>query len=323
MGGKGRAIAPDQIMANRSVAAAVRPARVIRALVGAGLVAILLAACATSNKGTADAYADDQPAGTLYNQGLAYLNTGKLKEAIDSFNEVDRQHPYSEWAQKALLMSAFTSYRRAAYDDTIQSAKRYVSLYPGSSDAPYAQYLIGSSYFQQIPDVTRDQDATRKAMASLNDIITHYPTSEYSDDARQKIIVAKDQLAGKEMQVGRYYLEQRNYLAAIGRFQVVVTDYQDTRHVEEALERLTEANLSLGLASEAQTAAAILGHNFPDSPWYKDAYTLVRGGGLEPYEDQGSWISKAFKKVGLGFAPENFQDENLLTNGAFKGLRLR
>ena len=296
MGGKGRAIAPDQIMANRLVATAGRPARLIRGILGVGLAAALLAACATSNKGTADAYADDQPAGTLYNQGLAYLNTGKLKEAIDSFNEVDRQHPYSEWAQKALLMSAFASYRRGSYDDTIESSKRYLSLYPGSSDAPYAQYLIGSSYFQQIPDVTRDQDATRKAMASLNDIITHYPMSEYSDDARQKILVAKDQLAGKEMQVGRYYLEQRNYLAAIGRFQVVVTDYQDTRHVEEALERLTESYMSLGITSEAQTAAAVLGHNFPNSPWYQDAYKLLMNGGLSPSENKGSWISRLFAR---------------------------
>jgi len=283
-------------MANPLLVAAARPARVVRALVGAGLIAIVLGACTTSNKGTADAYGDDQPAGTLYNQGLAYLNTGKLKEAIDSFNEVDRQHPYSEWAQKALLMSSFASYRRGSYDDTIQSAKRYLSLYPGSSDAPYAQYLIGSSYFQQIPDVTRDQDATRKAMTALNDIIVHYPTSEYSDDARQKIIVAKDQLAGKEMQVGRYYLEQRNYLAAIGRFQAVVTDYQDTRHVEEALERLTEAYMSLGITSEAQTAAAVLGHNFPNSPWYQDAYKLLMNGGLSPNENKGSWISRLFAR---------------------------
>jgi outer membrane protein assembly factor BamD len=261
----------------------------------AGLIALGLAACSTSKSST-DSYANDQPAGTLYNQGLAYLNSGNLREAINSFNEVDRQHPYSEWAQKALLMSAFTSYRRGAYDDTVQSSHRYLTLYPGSSDAPYAQYLIGSSYFQQIPDVTRDQDATKKAMAALQDIITHYPKSEYSDDARQKLIVAQDQLAGKEMQVGRYYLEQRNYLAAIGRFQVVVSEYENTRHVEEALERLTEAYLSLGITSEAQTAAAVLGHNFPDSPWYQDAYKLLMKGGLSPNENKGSWISKLFSR---------------------------
>jgi outer membrane protein assembly factor BamD len=238
--------------------------------------------------------ANDEPAGTLYNQGLSYLNTGKLKEAVDAFNEVDRQHPYSEWARKALIMSAYASYRRGRYNDTVETAGRYLSLYPGSEDAPYADYLIATSYFSQIPDVTRDQDTTRKAMTALTDILTHYPNSEYADDARQKLLIAEDQLAGKEMQVGRYYLEQRNYLAAIGRFQYVVTEYQHTRHVEEALERLTEAYLSLGIPSEAQTAAAVLGHNFPNSPWYADAYKLLMTGGLSPNENKGSWISKLF-----------------------------
>jgi outer membrane protein assembly factor BamD len=191
-------------------------------------------------------------------------------------------------------MSAFASYRRGRYDDTVNSANRFLSLYPGSPDAPYAQYLIGSSYFHQIPDVTRDQQATQRAMAALQEIIDRYPDSEYADDARKKLIVARDQLAGKEMQVGRYYLERREYIAAINRFKVVVTNYQDTRHVEEALERLTEANMSLGLIGEAQTAAAILGHNFPDSPWYKDAYTLLQTGGVSPHEDKGSWLSKLF-----------------------------
>jgi outer membrane protein assembly factor BamD len=255
----------------------------------------LLAACNTSNEqAVKDAFADDEPAGVLYNEGLAYLNAGKLSDAIKSFNDVDRQHPYSEWARKALIMSAFASYRRGKLDDTVQSAQRYLSLYPGSPDAAYAQYLIGSSYFKQIPDVTRDQEATRKAMASLQEIIDRYPDSEYATDAKNKIIAARDQLAGKEMQVGRYYLERREYIAAINRFKVVVTDYQDTRHVEEALERLVEANMAMGLTSEAQTAAAVLGHNFPDSKWYQDAYKLLQSGGLEPREDKGSWISKLF-----------------------------
>jgi outer membrane protein assembly factor BamD len=261
------------------------------ALVGA---ALLLAACSTSKEGTKDAFADDQPAGVLYNEGLAYLNGGKMGDAIKSFDEVDRQHPYSEWARKALIMSAFASYRRGRFDDTVNSANRYLTLYPGSPDAAYAQFLIGSSYFRQIPDITRDQEPTRKAMAALQEIVDRYPDSEYANDAKQKIIVARDQLAGKEMQTGRYYLERREYIAAINRFKVVVTEFQDTRHVEEALERLTESNLALGLASEAQTAAAVLGHNFPDSKWYKDAYTLLQTGGLEPREDKGSWLSKAF-----------------------------
>jgi outer membrane protein assembly factor BamD len=262
----------------------------------AGLVlvtAVALSACNTTKK-QEDAFANDKPAGELYNEGLANLNSNKLRNAVDTFNEVDRQHPYSEYARKSLLMSAFASFRRNNYDDTISSANRYLTLYPGSADAAYAQYLIGASYFHQIPDVTRDQAATLKALASLQTIVDRYPDSEYADDARNKILVVRDQLAGKEMQIGRYYLEQRNYLAAVNRFKVVVSDYQNTRHVEEALERLTEANLALGLTSEAQTAAAVLGHNFPDSPWYKDAYNLLQSGGLSPSENKQSWISKLF-----------------------------
>ena len=279
---------------NRSVSKVWAAALVVAA-------AARLAACnTTKSDATKDAFADDKPAGELYNEGLANLNDNKLKNAIDSFNEVDRQHPYSEYARKALLMSAFTSYRRGQYDDTVSTANRYLALYPGSDDAAYAQYLIGSSYFHQIPDVTRDQDATKKAISSLQAIVDRFPDSEYSDDARNKIIVARDQLAGKEMQIGRYYLEQRDYLAAINRFKTVLTDYQDTREVEEALERLTEANYALGLASEAQTAAAVLGHNFPDSPWYQDAYKLLQSGGLSPSENKQSWISKLFAPKATG-----------------------
>jgi outer membrane protein assembly factor BamD len=272
-----------------------RPNGLVAALRRLSVLAVvgLLGAC-NSTKTSEDAFQNDQPPGVLYNQGLAYLNAGKLRDAVSSFDEVDRQHPYSEWARKALIMSAFASYRRGKSEDTIATANRYLTLYPGSPDAAYAEFLIGSSYFKQIPDVTRDQDATKRAMASLQEIIDRYPDSEYATDARQKIIIANDQLAGKEMQVGRYYLERREYVAAINRFKTVITDYGDTREVEEALERLTEANLSMGLTSEAQTAAAVLGHNYPDSPWYQDAYKLLQTGGLEPREDKGSWISKLF-----------------------------
>lgn len=260
-------------------------------LVGAGLA---LGACSTSKEGTADAFADDRPAGVLYNEGLGYLNEGKLKAASDAFKEVDRQHPYSEWARKALVMSAFASYRRGRYDETVRTSNRYLSLYPGSPDAAYAHYLIGSSYFKQIPDVTRDQEKTEAAIDSLQQIIDQYPDSEYAGDAKAKIVVARDQLAGKEMQVGRYYLERREYTASINRFHGVVVNYSDTRHVEEALERLVEANMALGLVGEAQNAAAILGHNFPDSPWYEDAYKLLQSGGLEPRENKGSVLSRIF-----------------------------
>jgi len=270
--------------------------RRLRAFVPVVVVCLLAGACSQLNGEAAsdDAFADDRPPEVLYNEGLAYLNEGKLKDAADAFREVDRQHPYSEHARKALIMSAFANYRRGRYDATVRSANRFVSLYPGDPDAAYAHYLIGSSYFKQIPDVTRDQEKTKEAIASLNEIIRQFPESEYATDARQKIIVARDQLAGKEMQIGRYYLERREYAAAINRFQGVVSEYQETRHVEEALMRLVESNLALGLAGEAQNAGAILGHNFPDSEWYEDAYALLQSGGLEPRENRNSVLSRLF-----------------------------
>jgi outer membrane protein assembly factor BamD len=243
----------------------------------------------------------DEPADRLYNEGLYNLNVkNNPKEAAKKFEEVDRQHPYSDWARKSLLMSAFAYYSAAEYDECVAAAKRFITLHPGSPDAPYAQYLIGAAYYDEIPDVTHDQARTEKALAALDEVIRKYPTSEYADTARQKIHMARDQLAGKEMQIGRYYLNRKDYTGAINRFKVVVTRYQTTRHVEEALERLTEAYMALGIIGEAQTAAAVLGHNFPDSPWYKDAYKLVKSRGAEPREDTGSWISKAFKGIGLG-----------------------
>ena len=197
-------------------------------------------------------------------------------------------------------MSAYAYYESRQFDEAITSAKRYVTLHPGSPDAAYAQYLIGSSYFEQIPDITRDQLGTEKALNALDEVVRKFPNTEYAASAKHKIDVAKDQLGGKEMTIGRYYQEKRDYTGAINRFKVVVTQYQTTRHVEEALMRLTEVYMTLGIVDEAQTAAAVLGHNFPDSPWYKDAYRLVKSGGLEPHEAQSSWISKAFRKLGLG-----------------------
>jgi outer membrane protein assembly factor BamD len=251
--------------------------------------------------GSKDEQAADEPADKLYNEGLYLLNEKKeYKEAVKRFEEVDRQHPYSEWARKALIMSAYASYEAGKYDECVASAKRYISLHPGTADAAYAQYLIGSSNFDRIPDVTRDQGVTEKALADLDEVVRKYPNTEYAVSARKKIDIARDQLAGKEMNIGRFYMEKRNFTGAINRFKVVVTQYQTTRHVEEALMRLTEAYMTLGIVPEAQTAAAVLGHNFPDSRWYQDAYRLVKGGGAEPSENQDSWMSKAFKKLGVG-----------------------
>jgi outer membrane protein assembly factor BamD len=241
----------------------------------------------------------DEPADKLYNEGLTLLNKNEYRDAAKKFEEVDRQHPYSEWARKSLLMSAFAYYEVGDHEETIQASRRYVALHPGSPDAAYAQYLMASSYFDQIPDITRDQQRTERAMQALDEVVRRYPDTEYAEAARRKIEVARDQLAGKEMMIGRYYLERRNYTGAINRFKAVVTQYQMTRHVEEALMRLTESYMALGIVGEAQTAAAVLGHNFPDSRWYKDAYTLLATQGLEPREDGGSWISKAFRAAML------------------------
>jgi len=258
--------------------------------------AAALSAC-KSTVGTKAQYAADQPAGVLYNKGLAYMNKGNLKSAVKNFDEVDRQHPYSEEARKALIMSAFTSYRRAEYPATIETAQRYLTLFPGTPDAAYAQYLLAQCYFNQIPDVTRDQSKTQKALDAMQELITKYPDSEYVDDARKKILITRDQLAGKEMQVARYYLERREYIAAINRFKTVTTQYQDTREVEEALERLVEANLAMGLVGEAQADAALLGHNYPDSHWYKDAYNLLKKKGVEPVDNGGAVTAAVAKKT--------------------------
>jgi outer membrane protein assembly factor BamD len=241
----------------------------------------------------------DTPADKLYNEGLFLLNDkSDYKEAAKKFDEVDRQNPYSDWARKAVLMSAYAYYESAQYEECINAAKRYITLHPGSPDAAYAQYLIGSSYYDQILDVTRDQERTDKAINAFQEVVHKYPDSQYAIEAKRKIEMARDQLAGKEIELGRFYMDRRDFPGAINRFKVVVTQYQTTREVEEALERLTEAYVALGLVDEAQTAAAVLGHNFPDSPWYKDAYKLVKGAGGEPNENKDSWISRSFKRIG-------------------------
>ena len=242
----------------------------------------------------------DVAADDLYNQALARLQSKDYDGAAKKFAELEKQYPYSQWQRKGILMTTFSQYQNASYDDAIASAKRYIGLFPASPDVPYAYYLEGMSYYNQIPDINRDQDLAAKAVEIFTLITVKFPKSEYVEDARYKLQVARDQLAGKEMLVGRYYLNQHNYAAAINRFREVLFKYQTTRHTEEALLRLTEAYLALGIPSEAQTAAAVLGHNFPELIWYKDAYALLQGGGLQPHEDQGSWISKAFHKMGLG-----------------------
>lgn len=258
-----------------------------------------LTACMSSEKDiNLSTYVDQtEPADVLYNEGLANLNAGRLQEASRKFDAVDRQHPYSEFARKSMVMGAFANYRQGNYDDAIGAAKRYLALYPSTDDAAYAQYIIGLSYYRQIKDVTQDQKEARQTVQTMQDLITRWPKSEYVTDANEKIRFATDQLAGKEMQIGRYYLERREYIASVKRFRNVVENYSSTRHVEEALARLTEAYYAMGLTSEAQTAAAVLGTNYPDSQWYKDSYKLLQSNGLQPRENSGSWLSKAGKLI--------------------------
>jgi outer membrane protein assembly factor BamD len=268
----------------------------------AGLLVVLsasLGSCGMFDK-NAEPVVPETPADTLYNQALFSLNAGDESEAAKRFVEVDKQHPYSDFSKKAILMTAYSYYRTGDWENTIQNANRYLKLHPASPDAPYAQFLLAMSYYNEIPDIYRDQKDTDKALKAFDELIQKWPDSEYAVEAKKRIDIARDQLAGKEMQVGRFYLGRRDYIGAVNRFKVVITKYQTTRHVEEALMRVTEAYMAPGIVSEAQTATAVLGHNFPESQWYKDAYSLVSSNGLAPREDSGSWISKAFKGIGLG-----------------------
>ncbi|MEL6919770.1 MAG: outer membrane protein assembly factor BamD [Pseudomonadota bacterium] len=261
--------------------------------------AVTLASCSRNNESIdlQNYAATIEPADVLYNQGLANMNAGNMREAARKFSAVDRQHPYSDFARKANVMAAFVSYRMGNFDDAIQASRRFVNLYPSHEDAAYAQYIIGLSYFKQMPEVTRDQRDTQLAVQNFNELLERYPGSIYEADARKRLRMARDQLAGKEMQIGRYYLERREYAGAISRFRVVAENYSTTRHIEEALARLTETYFAMGLAAEAQNAAAVLGHNFPDSDWYADSFALLQSGGLNPRENTGSWLSRIFRRT--------------------------
>lgn len=264
-------------------------------IVVTGILLGFVAGCSSSGTEELATFQED-PADQLFNEGLTYLNAGKTKKAKEKFAALDRQHPYSEYARRAMVLSAYAHYTSGEHDDAVQQAKRFVTLYPGHDDVAYAYYIIGQSYFKQIPDVTRDQKQTQRALGAMREVIRRFPDSEYAGDARLKITITLDQLAGKEMQIGRYYQERKEYIAAVNRYKYVVSNYQTTRHSEEALYRLTESYLSMGIVTEAQTAAAILGHNFPESEWYAQAYGLLGKGGVKPEVNKGSWISRVFKR---------------------------
>jgi outer membrane protein assembly factor BamD len=243
------------------------------------------------------ATADEQAVAELYNGGLRALQAGQYTSAQKKFAEVERQHPYSKWATKAILMQGFAAYQKNSYDDAINACNRFITIHPGHKDTPYAYYLIALSQYERISSVSREQSQTRKAVDALEEVARRFPDSPYAADATQKAKLGYDRLAAKELDVGRFYAKKGDYLAAINRYKKVVTDYQTTAQTPEALYRLSEAYMALGVLNEAQTAAAVLGHNYPNSSWYQSAYTLVSTDGKAPVEDQASWISRAFHGV--------------------------
>tara|TARA_Y100000588_G_scaffold348217_1_gene397624 strand:- start:1314 stop:2159 length:846 start_codon:yes stop_codon:yes gene_type:complete len=239
----------------------------------------------------------EQPVEELYNNAMDELLDGSFIDAAKGFDEVERQHPYSVWATRAQIMAAYAYYKNNNYDESIISADRFIKLHPGHRDVAYAYYLNAVSYYEQISDVGRDQGVTELALLSLQELVRRFPDTSYARDARLKIDLTRDHLAGKEMDVGRYYLTRGHYIAAVNRFRQVIERYQTTSHVPEALHRLTEAYLSLGMNHEAQVAGAVLGHNFPGSDWYLDSYALLEGVDLRPEADNQSWISQALDSV--------------------------
>jgi outer membrane protein assembly factor BamD len=257
--------------------------------------AIMLSGCASDDQMAAQYV--ERPIEQIYSDAWKMIDRGNWLEAGRQFDEVERQHPYSVWARRAILMSAYCYYEGNRYQEAIDAATRFMQLHPGNKDVPYAYYLKAVSLYEQIGDVNRDQGKTEEALAALQDLIQRFPDTEYARDARLKADLARDHLAGREMMIGRFYLRNGDYLAAINRFKTVIDKYQTTSHAPEALERLTEAYLSLGVTKEAQTSAAVLGYNYPGSQWYMDAYNLLTDKNLAPEEDKESWISRAYHAV--------------------------
>ncbi|TAL01724.1 MAG: outer membrane protein assembly factor BamD [Rhodospirillaceae bacterium] len=241
---------------------------------GLGLGAMLLLAACGKDK---ELEYKEQSVYEIYSQALGYLDDGQYKEAAQYFDEVERQHPYSVWATKAKLMAAYALYQSNKYDDAVSALDRFIAVHPGNRDVVYAYYLKALCYYEQIADVQRDQELTQKALDSLQDVVTRFPGTTYARDARLKIDLTRDHLAGQQMAIGRFYERRVQFLAAINRYKSVVDEYGDTSHSPEALERLTECFVGLGLVGEARKTAAVLGYNYPGSDWYKDAYTKVEG----------------------------------------------
>lgn len=248
---------------------------------------------------------DNRPPDVMYKEGQTLMEKGSNSKAAEVFERIDQLYPYSDEARRAMLQAAIAYQKAGKSPEAVAAARRYLQLHPGTKEAAIAQEVIATAYYDRISKPSRDQTETKQAIKEMETLVRRYPDSEFADEARRRIKLARDTLAASEMYVGRYWQKKGNYLAAINRFKTVVTDYQQTAHVEEALMRLTECYLALGITNEAQTAAAVLGHNFPNSQWYQDAYALLQDKGAvpqgaAPQENSGSWISQAWKKTVLG-----------------------
>ena len=254
----------------------------VRAVGVVALCALALSACAGNGKKKPRLAYEERPVELLYATGADRLDRRQWNQAVNYFQEVERQHPYSEWSRRSILMQAYAHYQGNDYAEAVADADRFIQLYPGNPTAAYAHYIKAICYFEQIVDVNRDQAATGQALSALRDVVQRYPRTEYAADARLKIDMVNDQLAGKEMTIGRWYLNQGDTLAATNRFRTVVDRYQTTSHTPEALYRLVESYLTLGLLEEAKRNGAVLGYNYPGDIWYGDAYKLLTSKGLRP-----------------------------------------
>jgi outer membrane protein assembly factor BamD len=259
----------------------------------------LLAGCGTSFFGKKkDDEVSNDPPDVIYGRAEQLMDKGKYEDAAKEYEKVDINQPYSQEARRSIVMAAYAYYKKGDFDNAVSSADRYLTLHPGTKESDLAQNIIAESYFDQVLDPKRDQTNARKALQAYQTLLQRYPDSRYAAEGQNRMRILRDVLAASEMTVGRYYLRHNNYLAAINRFRIVVTDYQTTEQIEEALSRLTEAYMALGIVNEAQTAAAVLGHNFPESKWYQHAYGLLGQSGLQPQEHEGSWITQTWKGEG-------------------------
>ncbi len=267
-----------------------------RAAIATGLV-LVLSSCAVFRGGNREVPLEQLEAQPIFERAEAELETGRPEDAAALFLEVERLHPYSDWSRRALIMAAYAYHQDRDYENSRATAQRFLDFYPADEDAAYAQYLLALSYYDQMDDVGRDQGITYQALQALRTVIERYPDSEYAASAILKFDLAFDHLAGKEMEIGRYYLRRQNYTAAINRFRVVVEQFQTTSHTPEALLRLVEAYLALGLPNEAQTAGAILGHNFQSSPFYDDAFSQLTDMDLAPEAAGESWLREIWQQT--------------------------